>query len=87
MNGIRFYEEFSNKRKGISEGNVVAALVSNGINAEGCYNALVSLTYEPNGAVCGSTVALDYLRAKCKRIAESKARAIHPALFARLDNE
>ncbi len=88
MNGIRFYLEFTNKYKRQSGGNVVAALVLNGSywsSGKVCYEALAAVFDYPNAPVAGTGVALDYLRQRCKRISETKARRIHPALFARLD--
>jgi hypothetical protein len=88
MNGIRFYLEFSDPSKRQPGGTVVAALVLNGIYRSSgvlCYEALAALFDRPNSPVAGTGVALAYLRLKCKRISEAKARAIHPALFARLD--
>lgn len=91
MKGVRFYEEFENKYKKRSEGNVVALFYdqwSYGRGEQGrLTDALVSLTGAANGPVCSSQVSDSYLRAKCKRIPESKARIIHPALFEWLDAE
>ena len=87
MQGIRFYLEFTDASKRRSGGNVVAALVANGSYWSGktvCYEALAALFDQPNAPVASTGVALDYLRLKCKRISEAKARLIHPALFARL---
>jgi hypothetical protein len=51
-----------------------------------CWEALAGLFDQPNSPVAGTGVALDYLRQKCRRISQIKARAIHPALFQRLDH-
>src|SRR5258708_16009167 len=88
MNGIRFYEEFRDKSKAQSAGTVVAALVCNGSywsTDKVCYEAICGLYEQSNSVVCGGGVSLDYLRARCKRISEIKARTIHPSLFERLD--
>ena len=88
MNGIRFYQEFTNKSKRQPAGTVVAALVCNGrfwSTGKVCYEALGGLFDHPNSVVCGGAVSLDYLHDKCKRISEGRARDIHPALFERLD--
>ena len=88
MNGIRFYLEFTDKSKRQSGGTVVAALVLNGSywsSGRLCYEAIAALFEQPNSPVAGTGVAVDYLRRKCKRISEAKARRIHPALFERLD--
>ena len=90
MNGIRFYEEFKNKRRRQSAGTVVAAFVCNGCfwsSGRLCYEAICGLFEQPNSVVCGGAVSLEYLRRKCRRIHEAKARTIHPALFARLDED
>ena len=87
MNGIRFYLEFQDTAKRRCDGNVVAALVCNGSYWSGgvlCYEALAALFDRPNAPVASTGVALDYLRRKCKRIRETTARNIHPALFERL---
>ncbi len=88
MNGIRFYLEFTDPSKRQSGGTVVAALVLNGTYWSSgvlCYEALAALFDRPNTPVAGTGVALVYLRLKCQRISEAKARAIHPVLFTRLD--
>ena len=88
MNGIRFYEEFTDKSKRKPGRTVVAALVLNGIywsSGKPCYEAIAGLFNQPDSPVAGTGVALDYLRRKCKRISEIKARTLHPALFQRLD--
>ena len=88
MNGIRFYEEFTDLAKRKSVGTVVAALVLNGNYWSGgkvCWEAIAGLFDQPNSPVAGTGVALDYLRQKCKRISQRKARTLHPALFQRLE--
>lgn len=88
MNGIRFYLEFRDKSKRKPAGNVVAALVLNGAywsSGKFCYEAVAGLFEGPDSPVAGTGVALDYLRQRCKRISEAKARAVHPVLFQRLD--
>jgi hypothetical protein len=88
MTGIRFYAEFRDKSKRQPGGNVVAVLVLNGAywsSGKLCYEAIAALFEQPDSPVAGTAVVLDYLRQKCKRISEAKARTIHPALFERLD--
>jgi hypothetical protein len=88
MSGIRFYLDFRDKSKRKSGGNIVAVLQLNGAywsSGKVCYEALAALFDRPNAPVAGTGVALDYLRERCQRISEAKARAIHPALFQRLD--
>ena len=87
MNGIRFYLEFQDSAKRRCAGNVVAALVCNGSCWSGgvlCYEALRAVFDHPDAPVASTGVALDYLRHKCKRISETAARRVHPALFERL---
>jgi len=88
MSGICFYQEFSDKARRTSAGTIVAALVCNGLYWSSgiiCYEAIAAVFDWHNSPVAGTGVTLDYLRQKCKRISEAKARAIHPALFERLD--
>jgi len=88
MNGIHFYQEFTNESKRQSAGTVVAALAGNGhfwSAGRACYEAIAGLFDQPNSAVCGTSVARDYLHDQCKRISEAKALTIHPALFERLE--
>jgi len=88
MSGMCFYEEFSDTSKRSSAGTIVAALVCNGLywsSGRVCYEAVAGLFDQPNSPVAGTGVACNYLRQKCKRISEAKARTIHPALFERLD--
>jgi len=92
MKGIRFYEEYNDKRKGISNGNVVAVIPENRWiieHADGStdliYDAISAVFYRPNSDVCRTGVSQGYLWDSCKRISESKAREIHPALFQYLD--
>jgi hypothetical protein len=88
MTGIRFYEEFNDRSKRKASGTVVAALVLNGTYGSGskvCCEAIAGLFDQPDSPVAGTGVALDYLRQRCRRISEIEARAIHPALFQRLD--
>jgi hypothetical protein len=100
MRGIRFYEEFIDKRRGESAGTVVAVLLdkyqrpythwSEAANKScgGWVVDVISGMFD----VCNSEVGVgsaspDYLREWCKRISEKRARAIHPQLFVYLDRE
>src|ERR1035437_8274888 len=88
MEGIRFYLEFTDKSKHKPGGTVAAALVLNGSywsSGTICYEAITAVFDWPNSPVAGTGVACDYLRQKCRRISQTKARTIHPALFDRLD--
>jgi hypothetical protein len=84
VKGFRFYEEFADKRKGASEGNVVAVLVANGLSSTGLYDAIAGVDERPNSPVAGTGVQPLYLRKRCKRVSESRAREIHRQLFAYL---
>jgi hypothetical protein len=88
MNAIHFYQEFRDKSKRKSAGTVVAVLVCNGrfwSSGKICFEAVAGLFKHANSVVCGGSVSLDYLREKCRRIGEARARTIHPVLFERLD--
>lgn len=88
MTGIRFSAEFQDKSKRQPGGNVVAVLALNGAywsSGKLCYEAIAALFEQPDSPVAGTGVALDYLRQRCRRVSEARARAIHPALFKRLD--
>jgi|ERR1035437_6991370 hypothetical protein len=100
MNGFRFYLEYYStaaKRKGTVKkpyrhsGNCIAmftgaehVMVSNGDIKSECIGAVY---FHRNSAVCCCSASWDYLRENCRRIPESLARRIHPALFERLDEE
>lgn len=92
MKGYRFYEEFDNKRKGISNGNVVAVIPENRWteqypdgSIDVIYDVIGAVFYHPNSDVCGTGASQGYLSESCKRVSESKARKIHPKLFEVLD--
>jgi hypothetical protein len=90
MHHVRFYHEFSDRRKTKSTGNVFAAFVGNGVHVSNgllCYEGLGALFAQPNSPVAGTSASLDFIRETCKRVSEAKARQIHPALFERLDQE
>jgi hypothetical protein len=80
MKGIRFYQE-NGKR------SVVAVLVPQSeIEREffvstGMHEALGGVFDRDNSPVATTSVSVDYLREKCKRISEKMAREIHPELF------
>ncbi len=91
MVGIRFYLEFESpqhKRRGEHSGNVLAALVCNGLERcinEPAYDGIGAVYPWPNSGVGSCVARLDYLRTHCKRISEARAREIHPALFDYLE--
>ncbi len=82
MIGIRFYEEFTNTRKKVSEGNCIAVLAAHG---DGCFDAIAAVFYQPNSPPASTKVSRAYLMRHCKRVRESRARHIHPRLFSFLD--
>jgi hypothetical protein len=90
MKRVRFYHEVEPKhplKKRKSLGRVVAVFVDLQNPLTGDYDCLAGLLAQPDSVVCGDTVSMDYLRQYTVRISEAKARAIHPRLFARLDEE
>ena len=90
MKDWRFYEEFEHKRKGVSAGNVVAVYLptwTESLMLTKCVEALSALFFRPNSPVSFGGVSLGHLQEKCKRVSETRAREVHPALFERLDSE
>ena len=88
MKGIRFYQEFENRSKTRPTGNVFAGFVCNGLrsqNGQVMLDGLGAMYESPNSPVASTAASQDYLRTKCKRVPEAKARLIHPRLFERLD--
>ena len=91
MKGYRFYEEFENKHKGISAGTVVAVeLETRRYYRDLCIphhdiGAVAAVFDHPNSGCTFTAVSFDYLRTKCKRISEARAREIHPHLFDYLE--
>ena len=88
MKGFRFYEEFKNKRKGISTGNCVAVYLENDGHAQfyrsggwSLVNAVVAITDDPNSDVLSDSVSREFLSDDCKRVSEKRAREIHPRLI------
>lgn len=93
MKGYRFYLEYETpadkrrgtvKRPGPHTGNVVAVDLETPA-WPGRVLALSSIFSYADSQVCWGEVSWDYLQANCRRIPEALARAIHPALFERLD--
>lgn len=94
MKGFRFYLEFASakdKRKGNDSGNVFA--MSLGDNGRPLYipggsvEGIGAVYFTRNSDVCGTSADPEYLRKKCKRVSEVKARAVHPNLFRILDDK
>lgn len=94
MKGVRFYEDFTdkrNKRKGESQGNVIAVFPENtwlrcdeGVLYR-MFDGIGAVYFYPNSPVGGCNVSQGYLWESCKRVSEAKARQVHPSLFAVLD--
>lgn len=86
MRDVRFYLEFPNrsakKRSGKlnlhHSGNVFARFSRR-------MDGLGSVYSRPNSQVASTTCSSEFLL-QCKRISETIARKIHPALFVRLDS-
>ncbi len=87
MENVRFYEEYESprdKRQHKGNGNVFALFVWSGQDRSRL-GGIGALYDTPNSPVCGTGVSVDWLRKKCRRISEQRAREIHPRLFERLD--
>ena len=93
MKGWRFYEEYKSTKRKVSTGNVIAvdtttgmyAIKPFGANAQYRYECVSALFDEDNSPVCGGAISEEYIRRRCKRISEAKAREIHPKLFEYLE--
>ena len=97
MNGFGFYLEYPSsaaKKKSTvkkpegDSGNVIAVYGDIFFSSnKPCRECLSAVYSHRNSQVCVNAVSMDYLQERCKRIPESLARKIHPALFERLDKE
>jgi len=96
MKGYKFYLEYPNAKAkrhatraslGDHSGNVIATWEDPYISPRGdaVIEAFSAVYAWENSPVNFGAVSLDYLQDRCKRISEKQARAIHPALFTRLD--
>ena len=89
MKGYRFYEEYTDRRKTESTGNVVAIDVVNpkfkSAGGPWCFEAVGAVFNRPNSPCATTGVAEQHLWEKCKRISGKRAREIHPELFAYLE--
>ena len=71
MKEFRFYEEFWNKRKDVSKGNVFAVMRDDvGMNHSATL-AIGPVFYPPNSPVAPTAVCKEYLRKNCKRVSEA----------------
>lgn len=92
MRGIRFYAEYKTtyaKRHHRNPTSVFAAYVCNGPcgGADPMWEGAGAVYDWPNSACCGTSASWAYLRTHCRRVSEAVARAIHPQLFAYLNQE
>ncbi len=95
MKGIRFYEVYDNpqaKRKGESEGNIIAidpdSLFENFYLGVGpVYDCMTAIFFYPNSEVTWDNAGQEYIWDNCKRVNEAHAREVHPKLFDRLDKD
>lgn len=92
MEGIRFHQEFLDKSRRKSAGNVVAVIVNNrwlvkihGGGYDWIYGAVGSVFSRADSPVASTGVSQTFLSERTKRISEEKARRIHPELFKYLD--
>jgi type 1 glutamine amidotransferase len=89
MTGIRFYEVFNDTAKRESAGKAVAVfphLWRKGSAGQGrLFYSVIGLSRRPNSPVLKTTVSETYLRSKCRRVSESRARRVHPNLFRYLE--
>lgn len=86
MRYVRFYEEFTNKRRGESAGTVIALIPENRC-PDGSREAVGALFDQPNSPVASTSVSDGYLFKNCKRVSETRAREVHPNLFEYLDRD
>lgn len=93
MRGYRFYAEYDSakdKRANKHSGNVCAVLLDKErrplYTGSGKVELIAAVTHAPDSDVCTTSASPEYLREKCKRISEERARAIHPRLFNYLDS-
>ena len=90
MKGVRFYEEYEDKRRGVSAGACLAVVPEQAYfdAASGwvfdCVGPVMADHLPNTSGLCGCGVAHEYLRETCKRVSEKRARQIHPALFEML---
>lgn len=93
MKGYKFYLEHDSakdKRVGNHSGNCFAVLLGkDGRPLRQSDPAMVegigAVYKHPDSGVAGCSAARAYLREKCKRVSESKAREVHPNLFRYLE--
>ena len=101
MKGVTFYLEYPNKtaKKNSTKkdnypnnsGNVIAVFSDDEGNRfylpdNQSVECACGLWERPNSPVCGSSVSLEYLSERCKRISEAVAKQIHPKMFAYLNS-
>jgi hypothetical protein len=94
VKGYRFYEEFTNTRKRVSVGNVVALELDDAGNpfthwdgSKYVMSAIVGGGNGPNTWPTSGAVSPEHLRKRCKRVSARRAREVHPAIFDWVDPE
>lgn len=91
MKGFRFYLEHDSdkeKRQNKHSGNVIAVMtdVPMFYGYDGyLHECLSAVLFNPNSPVGVGAVHPEYLKNRCKRVSEAKAREVHPELFKRLE--
>jgi hypothetical protein len=81
---VDFYAERANGHKTSARTGtvlVVSRTIRNGITPK----AVATPKGDPNGVPCATWVALEYLARKCDPITQAEARAINPAMFAKME--
>lgn len=69
----------------IGQGNVFAAFKPMRKNGSKNIDGLGAVYFRKNSAVASTSASPDYLKTKCRRISENRARKIHPRLFQLLE--
>lgn len=94
MKGYRFYEEFTTKLKDKSAGNCLALYHGEGVETPEIVSRLRyylegvgAIFLRPNSEVAVTGISREFLRERCKRVSEKRAREIHPILFEYIDRE
>lgn len=95
MKGIRFYREFlkRQRKEWDATGNVIAIYldddnqpIARTVQDGKIIECASAVFFQPNSPVASSGVHSEYLRTKCKRISEKRAREIHPLMFEYLES-
>lgn len=100
MKGLRFYLEHDSaaaKRRRQHCGTVLALFadakgrplwrIEHRRHPQAVAEGIGALYREPNSPACSTAACSSYVSERCRRISESEARKIHPALFTYLDRQ